>query len=220
MDEAESLYRRAVELDPWLAIAYTNLGNIRFRRHDTEGARRSIARRSRSTPGNQKRSTISATSCWTGGRCQHSLFVGAIEADPDFADAYFNLAMAYEQVGDTSGLDVLAQLHRLEPSGPGPRSPTTPVAFTETRFPDEVCRAGDTAGALGPPRGSRDRVGRRPAYRSSTRDDGSPGIHDQRVSVGRATSGWVPIARRPPPSRATRCPGAQEKSSGPCRSPG
>ena len=29
------------------------------------------------------------------------LFHGAIEADPKFSDAYFNLAMAYEQVGDT-----------------------------------------------------------------------------------------------------------------------
>src|SRR6185295_7506828 len=27
MSEAEGLYRRALELDPWLAIAYTNLGN-------------------------------------------------------------------------------------------------------------------------------------------------------------------------------------------------
>ena len=32
------LYQQAIELDPWLAIAYTNLGNIRFRRHDPEGA--------------------------------------------------------------------------------------------------------------------------------------------------------------------------------------
>src|SRR3954468_1545117 len=29
MDDAEALYREAVALDPWLAIAYTNLGNIR-----------------------------------------------------------------------------------------------------------------------------------------------------------------------------------------------
>src|SRR6185369_17967492 len=36
--EAEELYRRAIELDPWLAIAYTNLGNVCFRRGDEEGA--------------------------------------------------------------------------------------------------------------------------------------------------------------------------------------
>jgi DNA-binding transcriptional MerR regulator len=37
-DEAESLYTKATELDPQLAIAYTNLGNIRFRRGDEAGA--------------------------------------------------------------------------------------------------------------------------------------------------------------------------------------
>ena len=30
------------------------------------------------------------------------LFLGAIEADPRFADAYFNLAMAYEGIGDAA----------------------------------------------------------------------------------------------------------------------
>jgi len=38
MDDAEALYREAIALDPWLAIAYTNLGNIRFRRHDADTA--------------------------------------------------------------------------------------------------------------------------------------------------------------------------------------
>src|SRR5678815_678369 len=38
MNEAESLYRKALELDPWLAIAYTNLGNICFRRGDEQQA--------------------------------------------------------------------------------------------------------------------------------------------------------------------------------------
>ena len=37
-DEAEALYREAIELDPQLAIAYTNLGNIRFRRGDDRRA--------------------------------------------------------------------------------------------------------------------------------------------------------------------------------------
>ena len=37
-DEARSSIGRAIELDPQLAIAYTNLGNIRFRRGDEKGA--------------------------------------------------------------------------------------------------------------------------------------------------------------------------------------
>jgi tetratricopeptide (TPR) repeat protein len=40
MDDAEELFLQAVELDPWLAIAYTNLGNIRFRRGDEDEAER------------------------------------------------------------------------------------------------------------------------------------------------------------------------------------
>ena len=39
MDEAVNLYKKAIELDPWLSIAHTNLGNIAFRRqlsHDAE----------------------------------------------------------------------------------------------------------------------------------------------------------------------------------------
>src|SRR5581483_1928004 len=38
MSEAEGLYTQALELDPWLSIAYTNLGNIRFRRHQVSEA--------------------------------------------------------------------------------------------------------------------------------------------------------------------------------------
>src|SRR5580658_8676357 len=37
-ERAEDLYSRAIRLDPTLAIAYTNLGNIRFRRGDETAA--------------------------------------------------------------------------------------------------------------------------------------------------------------------------------------
>ncbi len=38
LDEAEELYRRVVDLDPHYAAAWTNLGNLRFRRGDEHGA--------------------------------------------------------------------------------------------------------------------------------------------------------------------------------------
>jgi tetratricopeptide (TPR) repeat protein len=46
------------------------------------------------------------------------LFLGAIGADPKFADAYFNLAMAYEQVGDSTRARPHWKTYiSLEPSG-------------------------------------------------------------------------------------------------------
>ena len=49
-DEAEALYGRAIELDPSLAIAYTNLGNIRFRRGDEPRRRGALPPRHRDRP--------------------------------------------------------------------------------------------------------------------------------------------------------------------------
>ena len=120
MDEADRLYQKAIELDPWLAIAYTNLGNIRFRQHDAEGAER-LYRRALEIDTRQPEAQYNLGYVMLErGRPDLSitLFLGAIEADPKFADAYFNLAMAYEQLGETQK----ARPHwknyiALEPSG-------------------------------------------------------------------------------------------------------
>lgn len=103
MDQAEDLYARAIEVDPWLAIAYTNLGNIRFRRHDPEGAetlyRKALEMDSRQPEAQYNLGYVMLER----GRPELAipLFHGALETDSKFADAYFNLAMAYEQVGET-----------------------------------------------------------------------------------------------------------------------
>ncbi len=103
MDEAEGLYARAIEVDPWLAIAYTNLGNIRFRRQDPDGAE-TLYRKALEIDSRQPEAQYNLGYVMLErGRPDMSipLFLGAIEADPRFADAYFNLAMAYEQIGET-----------------------------------------------------------------------------------------------------------------------
>ena len=103
MDEAESRYLQAIELDPWLAIAYTNLGNVRFRRGDADAAevlyRRALEIDSRQPEAQYNLGYVMLER----GHPELSipLFHGALESDSNFADAYFNLAMAYEQVGDT-----------------------------------------------------------------------------------------------------------------------
>jgi len=103
MDDAERLYRQALELDPWLGIAYTNLGNIRFRRQDTDAAEQ-YYRRALEIDARQPEAQYNLGYVMLErGQPELSipLFLGAIEADPKFSDAYFNLAMAYEQIGET-----------------------------------------------------------------------------------------------------------------------
>jgi tetratricopeptide (TPR) repeat protein len=101
MDGAEQLYRRAVELDPWLTIAYTNLGNIRFRQRDPEGAEALYRKALDLDPRQPEAQYNLGYLTLERGHAEDSIpfFLGALEADPKFSDAYFNLAMAYEQAG-------------------------------------------------------------------------------------------------------------------------
>lgn len=101
LEQAIELYKRALELDPWLAIAHTNLGNIAFRRQLSEEAE-VYYRKALEIDGRQPEAKYNLGYLMLErGEPEHSVtyFRGAIEADPDFADAHFNLAMAYEQMG-------------------------------------------------------------------------------------------------------------------------
>ncbi|HTA91324.1 MAG TPA: tetratricopeptide repeat protein [Polyangiaceae bacterium] len=120
MDDAELLYREAISLDPWLAIAYTNLGNIRFRRHDADAAE-VLYKKALEIDARQPEAQYNLGYVMLErGQPDLSvpLFHGAIEADPKFADAYFNLAMAYEQIGETSKARPFWKSYiSLEPTG-------------------------------------------------------------------------------------------------------
>ena len=120
MDDAEVLYREAIALDPWLAIAYTNLGNIRFRRHDAEAAELLYKKALEIDVRQPEAQYNLGYVMLERGQPELSvpLFHGAIEADPKFSDAYFNLAMAYEQIGETSKARPFWKSYiALEPSG-------------------------------------------------------------------------------------------------------
>lgn len=120
MDEAEKLYASAIELDPWLAIAYTNLGNIHFRRGQEPDAER-LYRRALEIDAHQPEAQYNLGYVMLErGKAQEAVrfFLGAIDADPKFADAYFNLAMAYEGLGDaTRARPCWRKYLDLEPSG-------------------------------------------------------------------------------------------------------
>lgn len=102
MDESASLYRRAIELDPSLAIAYTNLGNVCFRRGDDAEAE-ALYRRALEVDAAQPEAQYNLGYVMLErGQAKESIgyFKGALKSDPQFADAYFNLAMAYEQADE------------------------------------------------------------------------------------------------------------------------
>lgn len=119
-DEAETLYRRAIELDPQLAIAYTNLGNIRFRRGDEAGAedyyKQALTIDSRQPEAHYNLGYVMLERGHPARALDY--LQAAIAADPRFADAHFNLAMAYEATGDRARARVHWKTYlELEPSG-------------------------------------------------------------------------------------------------------
>lgn len=119
-DEAESLYAKAAELDPHLAIAYTNRGNIRFRRGDEAGAEE-LYRRALEIDARQPEAHYNLGYVMLErGRAPEAVayFEAAIKTDPRFADAHFNLAMAYEAVADKARARVNWKRYlELEPTG-------------------------------------------------------------------------------------------------------
>jgi hypothetical protein len=120
MNDAEELYRRAIETDPWLAIAYTNLGNICFRRGNVEEAEQ-LYRRALDIDNRQPEAQYNLGYVMLEHGYSYDavgFFRGAIESDPRFADAYFNLAMAYEQAGDrVKALPCWRKYLEIEPTG-------------------------------------------------------------------------------------------------------
>lgn len=104
MADAEALYREALELDPWLAIATTNLGNICFRRGEEEEAEALYHRALQMDPRQPEAQYNLGYVMLERGQAAEAIayFRGAIESDPRFADAYYNLAMAYEQIGEAA----------------------------------------------------------------------------------------------------------------------
>jgi DNA-binding transcriptional MerR regulator len=103
-DEAEQLYVHAIRLDPSLAIAYTNLGNIRFRRGDDAGAvemyRRAIDIDAEQPEAHYNLGYVMLEKGDARGSVAY--FERALASDPRFADAHFNVAMAYEQLGESA----------------------------------------------------------------------------------------------------------------------
>ncbi len=118
---AEECYRQSLELDPSLSNAFTNLGNLRFRRGAIEDAE-GLYRKALSVDEAQPEALYNlGFLCFERGdpAAAAELFVRALASDPSFADAHFNLAMAYEELGrPDSARGHWRTYLKLDPSGP------------------------------------------------------------------------------------------------------
>jgi len=121
LDKAEEAYRKALDLDPALSNALTNLGNICFRRGDVEEAEQLYRTALEVDPSQPEAFYNLGFLCFERGASSEAieLFKRALTHDPAFADAHFNLAMAYEELGRfTEARPHWGTYLRLDPAGP------------------------------------------------------------------------------------------------------
>ena len=119
--EAEQAYRRAVELDPQLACAYTNLGNLRYRAGAVEDARALYCKALDLEPDQPEAFHNLGYLEYEEGRVGEAvrLFNKAVELSPEFGDAHLNLAMALVEDGNPhAARRHFARYLELEPEGP------------------------------------------------------------------------------------------------------
>jgi tetratricopeptide (TPR) repeat protein len=98
---AEACYRRALDGDPGLSAAHTNLGAIAHRRGDAEGARRAFEAALGCDPDQPEARYNLASLLYEGGEVEVAVaeLRRVVQAAPDFADAHYNLATALERLG-------------------------------------------------------------------------------------------------------------------------
>jgi tetratricopeptide (TPR) repeat protein len=98
---AEAAYRRALQLDPSLANALTNLGNLMFKRGQHNEAEGFYRRALAIDPEQPEAFYNLGFLVYDRGDIPEAIanFKRALASDPSFADAHFNLAMAYHDAG-------------------------------------------------------------------------------------------------------------------------
>lgn len=102
--EAEALYRRALDIDPGLAAAMTNLGNLRHRAGDVAEARALYERALEQDPAQSEARYNLGNLLDDAGETELAIaeLRRVCAAHPDFADAHYNLGLALARVGGAS----------------------------------------------------------------------------------------------------------------------
>lgn len=98
---AEVCYRKALALDPGLAAAHTNLGNLAHRRAEPGRAREAFEAALALDPDQPEARFNLANLVLEAGDLELAVaeFRRVLQIDPTFADAHYNLAVALERLG-------------------------------------------------------------------------------------------------------------------------
>lgn len=122
-EQAASAYRRALALDPGLAPAHTNLGNIAYRRGDRGRARESFQTALALDPDQPEARFNLANLILEEGDLELAVaeLRRVLQVAPEFADAHFNLAVALERLGGRA--QARAHLERYLKLEPEPAAP-------------------------------------------------------------------------------------------------
>jgi len=120
-EQAEAAYRKAIEVDPTLSNAYTNLGNIYYRRNAIAEARELYLKALEVDPQQPEAHYNLGFLYFDMNQPDKAipLFEEAVALDPEFADAYFNLAMSlFESGRSKESRPYWEHYLSLEPNGP------------------------------------------------------------------------------------------------------
>ena len=121
LPQAEEAYHKAIHLDPSMANAYTNLGNLRYRLGSVEDARALYEKAvevDRDQPEAYYNLGFLEFEEQNYARAKE-YFLRAVDLDSTFADAHFNLAITLFRLGEEiTARNQLEIYLRLEPSGP------------------------------------------------------------------------------------------------------
>jgi tetratricopeptide (TPR) repeat protein len=103
-ETAEHLFRQAIDLEPHMAAALTNLGNLVYRQGELEEARRLYERALEHDPNQPEARYNLANLLEDMGETDLAIaeLRKVCAAAPEFADAHYNLGLMLAQVGGTS----------------------------------------------------------------------------------------------------------------------
>jgi len=119
--KAEEAYHRAIYLDPKLANAYTNLGNLRYRAGASEDAKILYAKAVEVDAGQPEAHYNLGFLEFEDGNLglARDCFERAVALDPTFADAHFNLAMTLYRLDiEQDAREHWRRYLALDPEGP------------------------------------------------------------------------------------------------------